>query len=497
MCDTYLSADVFKCSDLTPCISFLVIRKQEYADFNPKLRPFGSFIDNVVHSSGERGIRMYEPGFKPLEEFTFYNTRAYKNNEHGIFIHGVEKMTLDGGVFADNKVGVRNFNDRTIFRNLELIVTSDLVRERNPDYCDSRAGIQQRINPGWGQGSVLENVTFSGINEGFDCGQKGFEFYHLLGPKRFIGKSFLSGVSMGQESDRGDLVVMDCRWKEDPYNIENIIVEDPDGTIGLTGLPGFYVSDSLVAKAFIAEATCVPHPRGCADYCNDVCLRNVEVKTVACGAHCFNYTMRVSDGLTSFDYPLHIDQSDDLKHSFEAVLPEGVYEISFYNQDGILDDAIEPDDVTITLGEEPQCANHLVYSDIRLKTKAPTPNPTTVPLLEPLYSDTILSPLDPTEKLGLHKWTSDPQAVISGKIVTYSLYQEDRDLPALRVTPSSQHSCSIVQGLKLYTSATGSARDPNAYKLEGRFDVHDEWSLISEGPISKCLFAAILSLLLY
>lgn len=79
----------------------------EYADFNPKVRPFGSFVDNVVHSSGERGIRMYEPGYKPNEEFTFYNSRVYKNNDHGIFIHGVQYMVVDGGVFADNKVSIR------------------------------------------------------------------------------------------------------------------------------------------------------------------------------------------------------------------------------------------------------------------------------------------------------------------------------------------------------------------------------------------------------
>ena len=50
---------------------------------------------------------MYEPGYKPNEEFTFYNTRAYKNNDHGMFIHGVQYMVVDGGVFADNKVAIR------------------------------------------------------------------------------------------------------------------------------------------------------------------------------------------------------------------------------------------------------------------------------------------------------------------------------------------------------------------------------------------------------
>lgn len=76
----------------------------EYVDFNPKIRPFGSFIDNVCHSNGERGIRMYEPGYKSPSAFTFYNSRVYKNFHHGIFIHGVTNMILDGGVFADNYI---------------------------------------------------------------------------------------------------------------------------------------------------------------------------------------------------------------------------------------------------------------------------------------------------------------------------------------------------------------------------------------------------------
>ena len=74
----------------------------EYQTFNPKIRPFGSFFDNVCHSSGERAITMYQPGYASPAPFTFYNTRAYKNFYQGIFIHGVRNMTLDGGVFADN-----------------------------------------------------------------------------------------------------------------------------------------------------------------------------------------------------------------------------------------------------------------------------------------------------------------------------------------------------------------------------------------------------------
>ena len=159
----------------------------EYAGFVPKTRPFGSWSNNVVHSVGEMGIRMYDPGYAAPGPFTFYNTRSYKNCQRGIFIHGTQNMIMDGGVFADNFISIRNNNERTYFRNLELIGTSELVRQRRPhaeridkpsgyDGCFAKVGIQQRINP-HSSGSIYENVTFSGLNEQYCTGQIGFDFY--------------------------------------------------------------------------------------------------------------------------------------------------------------------------------------------------------------------------------------------------------------------------------------------------------------------------------
>lgn len=152
---------------------------------------------------------------------------------------------------------------------------------------------------------------------------------------------------------------------------------------------------------------------------------------------------------------------------------------------GNVDESIVPSDIQIKLGDKPGCSNHLEESDLNLKTDAPTYAPTTVPPLEPLPSDTIISPIDPILKLGSHDWTNDPAGVISGQIVTYSIYEPDHSLPSFSVRPESQHSCSIVQGLKVYTSPSSSGKDPKRYQIEGRFGIHDEYSLISEGLLSK------------
>ena len=68
--------------------------------------------------------------------------------------------------------------------------TPDLVREQNPTDCYAMTGIQQRINPGWNNGAILQIITFSGLNKGYDCGEKGFEFYYLL-KEQFYGKQSL------------------------------------------------------------------------------------------------------------------------------------------------------------------------------------------------------------------------------------------------------------------------------------------------------------------
>ena len=48
--------------------------------------------------------------------------------------------------------------------------------------------------------------------------------------------------------------------------------------------------------------------------------------------------------------------------------------------------------------------------------------------------------------------------VISETIAKYSLYGQDKLTPAFTVKPTSQHSCSMVQGMKVFTSPSGSER---------------------------------------
>ena len=133
------------------------------------------------------------------------------------------------------RISIRNFNPRTIFKNLELVGTSDLVRQRKAgfkrfdkqnDGCFAKVGIQQKINPGLNEGAILENITFSGLNEGHCYDQHGFGFYHLLGEKFFEGNTYISGINVQASAQIEDIINLDCRWQEDPFNIQNILLED-------------------------------------------------------------------------------------------------------------------------------------------------------------------------------------------------------------------------------------------------------------------------------
>jgi len=129
----------------------------------------------------------------------------------------------------------------------------------------------------------------------------------LLGEKFFEGNTYISDINVRASAQKEDVIHLDCRWQEEPFNIQNILLEDPDGTVGVTGNPGFYLSNTTAAQAFIPDAACIHLSHGCGVYCDNVCLRNVQVETElaqggGCRESCYNHTMVISNGLQSFSY---------------------------------------------------------------------------------------------------------------------------------------------------------------------------------------------------
>lgn len=64
----------------------------------------------------------------------------------------------------------------------------------------------------------------------------------------------------------------------------------------------------------------------------------------------------------------------------------------------------------------------------------------------------------------------------------YYVWNDDwTQLPLFAVTPSQ--GASIVQEIKVYPASEKRAKDPTSYKIEGRANSANEWSLISEGSL--------------
>lgn len=66
----------------------------------------GAFKRNVAHSYNSAGIRTYPHGYVPDNVAVFEDSRSYRNDDSGMFIHNSRNITLSGFHFADNEQGV-------------------------------------------------------------------------------------------------------------------------------------------------------------------------------------------------------------------------------------------------------------------------------------------------------------------------------------------------------------------------------------------------------
>lgn len=110
-------------------------------------------------------------------------------------------------------------------------------------------------------------------------------------------------------------------------------------------------------------------------------------------------------------------------------------------------------------------------------SQAPQPAQNQIP---PLYTASILEPGDAAVKLGSHSFTSEPDFAFDGFTTQYQIYHPDWTSPAFSFTPKQT---SIVQEMRVYAYSGRSKKDPREYKLEGRLQASDNWTLIGAGVL--------------
>ena len=248
---------------------------------NPMISPTVAFSGNSIHSNFLVGMKTFPFGINPLSPITWYNSKIYRNRGHGIFFHNTRDITLDGFLFADNKLAIDFFMadkltvQNTVIRGYteqyENIVKSDpgnIMKhcwpKPNPASYKPIMGIRFHSNAknvGYGT-NVIHNVTFSDFNPETGCNP--------------ISAAIMTNPDVRSNTFTGYLALADLKFETgtEPVNmislcdagskgITDISIPDSTGSINPNGNgPGYIVTDA-------GNAGCTPMTNTCARYCSD------------------------------------------------------------------------------------------------------------------------------------------------------------------------------------------------------------------------------------
>jgi len=263
------------------------------SDYYPREQPLKLFLDNVAHSNRHNGMQTYpQSGYRPPTTVTFQNFKAYKNGNAGVFFHAGGRLALDGGYFADNKIGVDIDADHSdIISNSKIIgVSEDYARltERMGAFAYAYPPRSHCAESGMGSGQTgirldayykggasstgthVSNVEFSGFAGPDACpGSVLFDADNSY-PEFFDPRNILEGLTFSDATAPKKVDLSAALAK----GITDVAIYDKDGSL-MDGPPNsFVVSDT---PAMTADPRCVSIPDSSAAHCPGVCLRSVRV----------------------------------------------------------------------------------------------------------------------------------------------------------------------------------------------------------------------------
>jgi parallel beta-helix repeat protein len=91
-----------------------------YSGLDPSGLSILQFEGNVAHSNSI-GLKTFPGDFLPASPSTISNSIVYKNTEKGMYFHHGKNVVVDGGVVADNPIGIDvEFADNVKITNLEV-----------------------------------------------------------------------------------------------------------------------------------------------------------------------------------------------------------------------------------------------------------------------------------------------------------------------------------------------------------------------------------------
>ena len=265
---------------------------------------------------------------------------------------------MKGGIIADNKLGFLNFANfapGNIMEDMKIIGTSSIYRDTQ---CPSNNGIEFSLNARNTQ-LTLRNTTFEGFSydNNLSCGDN--KNLALAIKEGFHWTPFDMPVFESDVTFDSNKNVFDVRQVFDPSETQqpwktpwNLFLEDPNGSMNPSGLPGFFVQDATRLTVFADEGVCSPvdDRNGSGSdlkFCKEVCMRRVYINTGCCSEKFANKPLdadfdllvtSIKDPTKSHLFKKYTKQTGNWYNNkeFELVLPGGgdEYVLEFKTLDG-------------------------------------------------------------------------------------------------------------------------------------------------------------------
>jgi len=236
-----------------------------------------SFTDNVSHSNSFIGVRSI---LRPLTVNTWTNIKVYRNLAIGILFHQSQNILLDGGMIADNRIGIDVWTaDSITISGMKVIGSSEPFRKiaevvpSTEIHCSSAAASPVygvRIHPNaWitdveGGGTKIENVSFSDFTESTGCNplSTAIVFNTLsVSPSTYTTNTQVIGLTFDTSSTSTDEISLCDAFTAELYDI---YVTDDGSLNPYNDEPGIVISNNSTVTD---PGSCLPMVGSCAQYC--------------------------------------------------------------------------------------------------------------------------------------------------------------------------------------------------------------------------------------
>jgi len=360
---------------------------------NPSRQLFKKFRGNRSHSNMRSGVRLYPNGHFPDEEAIYEDQTSYRNNADGFLFHNSRFLTIKGGHFLDNRMGVQldKGSDRMNVTGAYIEGLSDLfkeeveIRKTIMSHCPGfrpLTGIQLHsfLRFKDSQGYFISNITFRNFNENstkcwnsaaFDLDSQ-IRDGHYDATAHIANVTFHEGATQKEKLNMCDLATelnQDVKYISDFGFLHDMYLEDMTGEFDPKGLhrKGSVISNHTKMTTFCPEHE--PMEGSCAVFCPGKCYRTINYGIPADPVYKEVY-MRVVDTETglSADFQSYITNYTKVKADgtcceenvernsgytnrryISPALPKGFYNVTFM-KDGV---PIWPDFAEENWGYEP------------------------------------------------------------------------------------------------------------------------------------------------